>query len=173
MRLFVALDLKEIKTEASRLKQLIKERGLNLTEGAHLTLKFLGETDESKAKKIVERLGCVRSEPFKIRTDSIGFFPNEKNPKVVWWGIEESPEVMRLHEAIETALAEFGFRNDFRFHPHITLARVKFLQDKKKFLEKVRRLKPETNEVRVDRFILFKSTLTPEGPVYDVVEEFG
>ncbi len=173
MRLFVAIDLEEIGEYASRLKAEIKEDGIVPAAGTHLTLKFLGEVSEERANAVRERLREINFSPFEISTAGIGFFPDEKRIRVVWLGIKENKEVGRLQESVEEKLAEFGFRKDHAFHPHITLARVKFVRDREGFLKRIMSLKTEERTARVKSFALFRSTLTPRGPVYDVVEEYG
>ena len=59
-----------------------------------------------------------------------------------------------------------------RFLGHITLGRVKFVKDKKQFIEKLKSIKIEEKELKVDSFKLYKSTLTSQGPIYEVIEEY-
>ncbi len=64
------------------------------------------------------------------------------------------------------------FPKDKRFHSHATLARVKFIENKEKFKENIKKIRLEKKEFGVDCFKLIKSVLTGEGPVYEVVKEF-
>jgi 2'-5' RNA ligase len=99
------------------------------SDGMHLTLKFLGEVSDSQLDEIEEALvsaaaGCGS---MKISVRGLGVFPNPKNPRVVWLGIQpEDDRLLRLQERIDRALTPLGFppeRRDFR--PHLTLGRVK------------------------------------------------
>jgi 2'-5' RNA ligase len=80
-----------------------------------------------------------------------------------------------LHKQIETSLSSFGFTVDTHgFNAHATLARVKYLPKKKKedFLHLLEELKDvELGTMQVDAIRLKKSTLTPEGPVYETLHE--
>ncbi|MFH1590522.1 MAG: RNA 2',3'-cyclic phosphodiesterase [archaeon] len=172
MRLFIALDLVGIDGCASRLKDGLKRHGVASATGTHLTLKFLGEVDEKTIDVIVGKLTAVDFSSFSLTTSRIGFFPDEKRPRVVWLGIEACPELMRLQQDIEEALVGLGFKKDFSFHPHITLARIKFLDDRAGFLETIKSLPIEKKTVDVMSFALIESVLMPTGPVYDVVTEF-
>ena len=72
---------------------------------------------------------------------------------------------------IETALKKFRFKKDFKFHPHITLARVSFVKDKEKFQELLK-IKTEEKSFSVNKFTLYKSELTPVGPIYTKLQDF-
>jgi 2'-5' RNA ligase len=61
---------------------------------------------------------------------------------------------------------------DKNFESHITLARVKFLKNKKEFIEKLKNIKVEAIEMTIDSFSLKKSTLTEKGPLYETIKEF-
>ena len=65
------------------------------------------------------------------------------------------------------------FPRDTRFHPHLTLARIKFVKDKQDFMDKLNKIPVKELEFSVKSFKLIKSTLTPEGPVYEDVAEFS
>ena len=80
-------------------------------------------------------------------------------------------EIYELQQKIDSRLADL-FPKDDRFKPHITLARVKFIKDKVKFIRELKQIKIEKKEFSVSNFKLMKSTLTPEGPVYEDLAVF-
>ena len=138
MRVFIALELPPvIKEEAAAVqRELMKSEahvGWVRTEGMHLTLKFLGEISESQLSEIEKALesaaGGTGSVKFTVR--GLGVFPNPKNPRVVWLGIQpEDDRLLRLQERIDRALAPLGFPPEKRdFRPHLTLGRVKSSRD--------------------------------------------
>ena len=93
----------------------------------HLTLKFLGEQDESAVSGLRDALTGVaeRHRPFVLRVGEIGAFPNFRRARVVWIGVDREPKLELLHHDVEVACAERGFELDGRaFRPHVTLARV-------------------------------------------------
>jgi len=92
---------------------------------------------------------------------------------VVWLGIKHNDALIKLQQDLEQALKDFDFRKDHQFHPHITLARVKFLDDKEGYLQKVKHLNVKGKEVDIDHFALIESQLTPEGPVYRTQKVYG
>jgi len=77
-----------------------------------------------------------------------------------------------LQKQIDGSLLEL-FEPERRFMSHLTIARVKNIQDKKEFLKSIGEIKIEKIRFRVDRFYLMKSELTSEGPGYSVLEEYN
>jgi len=174
MRLFIAIDFEELKEYFTELQNnLLKENvKLTLTKTYHSTLKFLGEVQETNIEKIKEQLKKIKLEEFEVNLDDIGVFPNENYIRVVWVGINPKEKIIELQKNIEDSLKEFDFKKDFRFHPHITLARVKFVKDKPNFIASLKKIKIDRKKYMVKIFKLIKSTLTPEGPVYEDLEIF-
>ncbi len=175
MRLFIAIDFNELKDYFCGLQGKVDKSLAKLKEVSafHLTLKFLGEVPDDKVDLIKERLRGIKFKPFSLSLDKIGVFPNENYIRVVWVGVEPKEEVVELQSKTEDSLEEFGFKKDFKFHPHITLARVRFVSDKGKFVRNLKDIKVDDNKVEVKDFRLVKSVLKPEGPVYEDIEIFN
>lgn len=174
MRLFIAFGISnEAEKELENAQQAIKriDSNLGFVREFHLTLKFLGEVDDSKVGEIKERLSKINFEEFNAELDGLGVFPSENYVRVVWVGLEPKEKISALQQKIEGSL-EGLFERDNRFHPHLTLARVKFIKDKKTLLESLKKIKPGKVSFEVSSFKLIKSMLTPGGPVYGVLEEF-
>jgi RNA 2',3'-cyclic 3'-phosphodiesterase len=130
MRLFVALDIPEdvraaIASRASKLKSVCRSARWVRIEGAHVTLKFIGEAPVEKLEAIKAALRAVAfPASFKIRFRGVGFFPGERRPRVLWAGIEAGTELPALASAVETSLEPLGIAREQReFSPHLTLAR--------------------------------------------------
>ncbi len=174
MRLFIAIELEELADYFKQLQEKIPKVKATFPKQFHLTLKFLGEVEESKAGKIKEILGKIDFSHFKMKLSNTGVFPNEKFIRVVWVGLEDGEKITGLQQNIEDSL-EGMFKKEKRgFSPHITLARIKFIEDDKKegFVEAIKSIGIEQKEVEVKSFKLIKSTLTKEGPVYEDLEVF-
>ena len=170
MRCFIAIDLEN--DYFKELQSQIKDVKGTFPKSFHLTLKFLGEVEENKADKIKELLRNIRFGQFKIYSSNIGFFPNENYIRVVWVGLEPRDRIIELQKKIDNELLKL-FPKEKKFEPHITLARIKYIKDKGKFKELVKNIKVEKIEFKVDNFKLMKSTLTKQGPIYEVIVEFG
>ncbi len=106
---------------------------------------------------------------FNVSLKGVGAFPYPKKAKILWIGVEEGKDILsQLFSNIENKVSALGIeKEDRKFNPHITFARVK----KGKFSL------PENIDFSFDSFpihevTLFKSTLTPKGPIYEVLSEF-
>ncbi len=140
----------------------------------HLTLKFLGNIGEDKVQKISEALPVISdsSKSFKIGFSSIGAFPNLNHPAVIWLGIDNGKESLKmLNGKIQTVLEKSGFAREKReFSPHLTLARIR----SSKNITNLIKLIEETNltpagEILIDKLALFQSALSPKGAVHTVI----
>jgi 2'-5' RNA ligase len=140
-------------------------------ENLHITLKFLGEIDERKKKEIMPIMKEISKDftVFKLNLGGLGCFPNPKNPRILWIGVEEGSEKLcKIASQLEEKLAQFGFKKEKRFHPHLTIGRIK----KYCRIDDILQKNLVTEIFLVNSITLFKSTLTPKGPIYDELEKF-
>ncbi len=146
------------------------------TSSMHITLKFLGETDEELLPDIQDKIAQVTAnyEKTRLSLQGIGVFPNVYRPRVLWMGVDADPQIAKIAAGLEESLADLGFEPETReFKPHLTLGRIKFLRNRHK-LQKILETYRDVHfqDIDVDKVILFRSTLTPQGPVYTVIREF-
>ncbi|PJF22557.1 MAG: RNA 2',3'-cyclic phosphodiesterase [Phototrophicales bacterium] len=142
----------------------------------HLTLKFIGEVDDTQASGINTMLRTVQSPAFDLQLKGIGVFPQSKRkpPRVLWVGISKSPELFTLQKKVEAALATLGILPEDRpFSPHLTLARFK---TQKPLMEVERLLTRHADfqlpPFRVTHFQLIQSQLTPQGARYTLLAQY-
>ena len=180
IRCFIAIELsQETKETLRKIENDLQKtiHGVKWVEpnNIHLTLKFLGDIEKETIEKIKEILSQIAKEtkPFKIRLSSAGAFPSPSQPRVIWIGIDEGKnESSSLANLIEERVAPLGIEKESRaFHPHLTLARVKFLKDKSSVKNAFASLKVPQTEMTATKIILFQSTLTREGSIYTVLHE--
>jgi 2'-5' RNA ligase len=178
-RLFVSVDLDGLAEEVEAIQERFEgASGLNFTESeqAHLTLKFLGDTDPDRVPTLVEELtGAVEDsgvEPFEAEFGGLGVFPSLGYISVVWLGVRDgSAQLTRLHEAIEKRTVAMGFdAEDHEFTPHVTLARMDHAGGKEQVQRVVENDDPTAGRLTVDDVRLTESTLTADGPEYRTVE---
>lgn len=180
MRTFIALDLsQDIKAELSRLEDGLKKADADIKwvkpENIHITLKFLGEVDEAKLAGIKQILDGISAQfkPFEITLFKLGAFPSLNYARVVWVGIDKScAEVEKIASQVEEELEKIGFPKEERpFSAHLTLGRVKSAKNKDKLKEMLASLEARPKSSLIDKIVLYKSTLTPSGPIYTAIHE--
>ena len=143
----------------------------------HLTLAFLGDTEEDRIKiaGLVLKRECSGFGEFTFNLKGAGLFKNFRDPKVIWIGVADSEMLLRLYEKIFTGLKDTGFRIEERpFRPHITLGRIRFLKNPeilKPVIDKYG--ETEIQKVNVKQVILYESILRPIGPIYKPVGRFS
>ncbi len=135
----------------------------------HFSLKFLGSVDEKNIKSIKEKLNKIQFWSFKISLDKIGVFPDENFIRVIWIGLK-SKELNDLQKLIDYELLDI-FSKEQEFIAHLTLGRVKNIQDKEKFKKNLQ-IEIEEKEFEINEFCLVKSELHKEGPKYEILERF-
>jgi 2'-5' RNA ligase len=179
MRCFVSVNLEEesiIKRVTIFQKELVSnnERGINLVSPAnlHYTLRFLGEVNDEAANEVISQLEKISYKAFSVELNGIGVFPNSRMIHVVWIG-SASEELIELAKMVNSALKGIG-KDEEKFLPHLTVARVKYLNDKGRLLSYI---SSNSNSVfgsfKVDGFYLMKSELMPEGPKYTKLRKFS
>lgn len=181
MRLFIAIELPEqmrqiLDQQIAKLDQQVDSRAVRwLPPGAvHLTLKFLGEVDDGQIPQIVEGIDRAASlhQRFGIGVGSLGCFPNCRRPRVIWIGItaDETP-LAALHSEIESELQALGFAPEQRrFHPHLTVGRIKRSATRSEEQSVPQRLEQvtidELGRIEVTGISLMRSELRPTGARY-------
>ena len=176
-RVFVAIDIpQEIRRELKKIQDTLPEFKGKKTEpyNLHLTLKFLGEVASDTIEKVKGELGKIKFKSFDVEINKIGFFDNRAsriydNKLIVWIFLTNCEE---LQQKIDSSL-EGLFKPERRFMSHLTLARVKNVKDKDKFLKELEKIKLKNITFMVNEFKLKKSTLTEHGSVYEDLEVYS
>jgi RNA 2',3'-cyclic 3'-phosphodiesterase len=175
-RCFIAISFPdEVVEEIARIQELLQKRNFTgkLTElkNLHLTLKFLGEIDAEKLAIVQDRLKKIQFNRLDLKLGEVGTFARFGEPKIVWIKLE-GQALWDLQSAIENVMHELGFKKEEKFMAHITLARIKYVEDKKGFRESVKQIKPKKAEFSINEFTLKKSELQPLGPIYSDIATY-
>jgi RNA 2',3'-cyclic 3'-phosphodiesterase len=130
MRVFIALDIPEqirarMREYMERARSYAPDARWARVEGLHVTLKFVGEAGDAQVQQIKTALAGVKTAPFAVDFESVGFFPNPKAARVFWIGVNGGEALPRLAAAIDRELEKLGIaREEKDYHPHLTLARA-------------------------------------------------
>ncbi|WP_459191229.1 RNA 2',3'-cyclic phosphodiesterase [Halosimplex sp. J119] len=180
-RLFVSVDLDGLADEIAAVQERFADAsGLTVTdpEQAHVTVKFLGDTDPDRIDELRDELDAAVADagvdPFEATFGGLGVFPSLDYISVVWVGTRTGGESLtRLHEAVEERTTAMGFdAEDHEFTPHVTVARMEHAGGKSLVQEVVRERDPDVGTLGVEELRLKESTLGPDGPTYETVDRF-
>jgi 2'-5' RNA ligase len=179
-RLFIGISLpdayrKSLKPFTKRLSELT-DASVNWSrpDTWHLTLKFLGETDEARIPALKTALAAVDFTAFTLRAGGAGAFPEARRPKVLWLGLTKGAEqAAALARSIEDTLAALDIPREKKpFRPHLTLGRVRKPApgDWTTVLDAA--AAREWPSFTVTHFTLWQSTLAPEGATHTPLAGF-
>ncbi len=180
MRLFIALPLgPSVKDALGKIIGLFRQKGGSVKwvkpENVHLTLRFLGETDENLVDEIKNHIDEAVKSHRQVQTSiaTLGGFPNLNRPRVIWVGIEQHLEALsKMARDIEHRMRSLDFEKEKKpFKAHLTLGRVRHPQGLENLTGFIKDYRFEEIPLLFDRVVLFKSTLTPQGPIYDRLHE--
>lgn len=173
-RLFVAI----------RLPAAVRARLLGLTGGVagarwltddqlHLTVRFIGEVDRHLGRDVDAALSSVHHPGFQIALNGLGAFDRRGEPVTLWAGVAPHEPLRALHKKIDQALVRVGVEPDRRaYMPHVTIARLpRGAGPVGSLVERSGGLAGPP--FAVDEFRLYESNLTPDGPLYSVVERYS
>lgn len=179
MRTFIAINLPQReRLRIHRALRPLREEGLPVRwvepENIHLTLKYLGEVHSARldqVRALVDRVaGGVG--PLVLDVGGFGAFPTLRRPRVLWMGVDPTPELRCLKQDLEWALADAGFEAETRaFHPHLTLGRANpggaagVFRDLDAWVPKL----GFRTQVPVQRVDVMRSQLSREGARYTVL----
>lgn len=175
LRLFLALETPRATREAvAGVQTRLKESGADVKwdapEKFHITLKFLGGTSADMVGQIetaVRTIARATPEIFLLYSE-LGCFPSKRKPHVIWMGAkEDGATLFLLHEKIDKAMVPLGFEADERrFHPHITLGRVRSQKNVKRLITTMESVTFESQPVTIREIAIVRSDTKPSGSVY-------
>ena len=142
----------------------------------HLTLRFLGNISPNDLDGLGRILNgiTIKHSVFKVTIQKVGAFPNRYSPRIVWVGVDPTPELLQIQDEIETQLTQMDYKSENRpFTPHVTIGRVSdhFKQVNPSLISEIlARFQNEyfgsyfANEIK-----LFRSELRPTGAIYSTL----
>ena len=177
MRTFVAIPLPEALLDSlERLQRAIPAGRLPARDTLHLTLAFVGEHPPAAIEALHDELALIDQPTMEIRLAGLSTF-GKRSPSVLFADVMPTPELGTLHNAVRSAMRRAGLSTPReRYRPHVTLARFahSMSPDNRK---KVMAFAGENAGFRApdftpDDFVLFESTLRPEGPIHEELARY-
>jgi 2'-5' RNA ligase len=131
LRLFACLDLPpDIADQLVRLQRGVPGAAWRPRENLHLTLRFFGEL----SPPIADDLDAALDEegqaiaPFTLQLKGADWFGKDE-PHALYLGVAPNPQLSQLAAACERAARRIGLKPEPRkFHPHVTMAYLKYPQ---------------------------------------------
>lgn len=141
----------------------------------HVTLRFIGDTEHSSIKRIGSALHAGLTVPGRTGLDvgNLGSFGPRKGPRVIWTGFVETDFIESLKLEVDRALELAGIPlSEREFRAHLTLGRVRSLQDLQRYYMKIEEMEKEfVSPVLFEKLVFFRSVLGSRGPEYQVLDE--
>ena len=182
VRAFVAVNLDQDLKDAlakvqERLKATRADVGWVRPESLHLTLKFLGQVEESRLGAVAEAIAAAATGygSFRLVLGGVGAFPQPRAARVVWIGVQQGAEALvTLQARVEAGLEALGFAREERpFAAHLTLGRVRGPARREQLAVALTSIPAEPlREMLLHRIDLMKSELGPGGARYTALQTF-
>ncbi|MBD0370557.1 MAG: RNA 2',3'-cyclic phosphodiesterase [Pyrinomonadaceae bacterium] len=183
LRLFCAVELPQgVRAQAARYIAWLREAAPDVRaswdreDKLHLTLKFFGDTEEDRVAQLSDALSSAAStvNSFKLLLRGTGAFPPSGLARVLWLGVTDSSgRLDTLNRRIEDECAPLGFaRERKRFHPHLTIARLRSPEGARKIASQHKSMEFESDAFTVAEIVLIKSDLGPQGSRYTKIGQY-
>ena len=175
MRVFVAIEISK-EGILKKIQTFQKNAGIDAKptkiDQIHFTLEFLGEIDQVKYNQVKGVMEKISFSSFDISLKGVGVFPNLKNPRVIWIGIDKNgaEKLVSIANEVGIKLTTLGFEKEKKFKPHLTVFRVK------KKINDISTIMKEYETVEfgvqtISKIKVKRSVLSPKGPEYsDLLE---
>ena len=180
MRTFIAIKIipeKKLLDIFSTLRKSLEGEAISWvdTKNLHLTLRFLGETSDDyvlKIKRLLDNIS-LNYHRFQFNLKGVGFFKGKNQPRVLFLSVENDLLLKQLIAEIEEMVVSTGIsREEKSFNPHLTLGRIKFLQNKNAFYSLADELNgAEIQSVTVSEIIYYQSVLSSAGAIYKPIHQ--
>ena len=176
MRAFLGVPLCEAAIAALAPVQTALGQGRLVDEdNLHMTLAFLDDQSEAALEELHGVLEGMLLPAVQMTFEGIDLKGGRK-PMLVWASVRRTDALELLHAQVRQAVLRAGIELPrARFRPHVTLAR--FARNGRLDMARLAGFLGAQGGFRagpfpVGRMCLYRSTLTPEGPIYDVLSEY-
>lgn len=136
-------------------------------ENMHLTLRFIGNVDETTASDLDGALASVRAPAFDVVIEGAGSFSRGRKPTMLWAGVAKNDALLHLRDRIESVLVRAGCDSDPRkYTAHVMLARLDNAHPARVEAFIADHALLRLPSFRATQFTLFSSSLGHDHPTY-------
>lgn len=139
-------------------------------DNMHITIAFLGDTSDDEMSRVSSmlKIKITGEGAFTFSLKGLGVFRNINDPRVIWTGTEDIKRLTDIYKKVLEGLNELRIETDKRqFNPHLTLGRIRYLNNKKKLADLVDKHRQDHfQDVQVSEIIYYQSILSEAGPRY-------
>ena len=179
-RVFIAINLSDsVRRKAAKyidtLRRVFQQIRVGWIESRnlHITLKFIGETDEENLKKLKDVVEATarKTSNFKLNVCGQGAFPKKERAKVLWLGVDGETNILAdLNKRLERRLEKAGFERDAqKFNPHLTIARLREPRASQDLVAAHFSAKFETAKFKVSEIAIYESMPKANGSIYSLI----
>ena len=140
-------------------------------ENYHLSLRFIGDIDDTLAREIAAMLGRVRRPGFELQIDGLTSFGGNK-PRAVVAAVPAVPELVDLQADHERLMQRVGLEAERKYRPHVTLARLRDTSSRQVADYLSTRQPFRSTPFPVSRFVLYSSRAAVGGGPYVIEAEY-
>ncbi len=145
-------------------------------EKLHVTLSFLGETDEARIPEIsdVAIRAAQQHAPFTVAVQGAGVFPDWRRLRVVWFGLRDHGQLAALAQDLREVRTVLALPPDRPFRAHLTIGRATgpLSAEQKRSLSQALAPFKGSYPFDVSRVTLMRSTLSRAGSDYSEIASF-
>ncbi len=137
------------------------------SENLHLTLRFFGNIDEKRIEQIREMMLKQQLDEIRFTIEKSGTFGRKNGlPSIYWVGGKFGRFIYNMAEGLGKITDDRGDVSERRFSPHLTIAR------RKRCTAEIELPDPPLISGKLTEVVIFNSTLTGSGTIYDPIEKF-
>jgi 2'-5' RNA ligase len=171
-RLFTALEIPfEVGQSLALLRGGLPGARWVAPENYHLTLRFIGDIDDTLAEEIADLLDKVERPAFDLLIDGLDSFGGNK-PRAVVAAVPAVTQLVELQADHERIMQRIGLQPERKYKPHVTLARLRDTSSRQvaEFLST--RQPFRSSPFPVSRFVLYSSRSSVGGGPYVIEAEY-
>ncbi|ODN70289.1 RNA 2',3'-cyclic phosphodiesterase [Methylobrevis pamukkalensis] len=172
-RLFTAVELPEqVAMHLSLLRGGLPGARWIDKENYHVTLRFIGDIDDRTADEVAAALDRVERRAFTLQISGLDVF-SSRGPHALFARVEPTPSLLELQGEQERLMQRLGLKPEpRRFHPHVTLARLRGTSAAEAAQWLAMRGDVRLAPIEVSRFVLYSSRASVGGGPYLVEEAY-